>query len=239
MSSRIYRFLQILLLVALGAFLVEKALSGKLTWYINVRFMPLTLLGIALLTIMVIALIRHTQKTANTHEHLHANPVNLLVLLIPVLVGVLVPDRPLDAAAVASKGVTLNAPLVASENAEQQFDMAADERNIVDWLRIFSSESDLSPYLEQQASVIGFVYRDESLPENQFLVSRFVITCCAADAFALGIPVEWDGEMLEDNVWVKVKGGVEVSYWQNQKVPLILAESLEVVAEPEQPYLIP
>ena len=87
--------------------------------------------------------------------------------------------------------------------------------------------------------MIGFVYYDESLPENQFLVSRFVITCCAADSFALGIPVEWNGSELKENDWVQVKGPVQVTEWNEQKMPLILAESIEKTRAPDQPYLFP
>ena len=239
MSSRVYRLLQSLLLVALGIFLIEKALSGKLVWYINERFTPLTFVGITLLGLMALALLLRARKKADAHEHIHATPANLLILLVPILVGILLPSRPLDATAVASKGVTFNAPLVSSNDAGQLFEMASDERNIVDWIRIFSSGNDFTPYLGEQANVIGFVYHEENLPENQFLISRFVITCCAADGFAMGIPVEWSEESFEENTWVKVKGPIQVTEWHNQKTPLILAESVEIIDAPEQPYLIP
>jgi uncharacterized repeat protein (TIGR03943 family) len=239
MPSRLYRLLQSLLLIALCVFLAEKAISGKLTWYINLRFIPLTIVGVVLLAIMAQAVFNGTRDKENDHVHDHAAPGGLLILMIPVLVGVLLPARPLDAAAVDSKGITVNAPLVASNSTGQQFQAAADQRNILDWIRIFEYESDLSPYLGQGANVIGFVYYDDSLPENQFLVSRFVITCCAADGFALGIPVEWEGKRFEENAWVTVKGPVQATEWNGHKTPLILAEAVELTRAPEQPYLFP
>jgi uncharacterized repeat protein (TIGR03943 family) len=239
MPSRLYRLLQSVLLIALCIFLAEKAISGKLTWYINLRFLPLTIIGVVLLAIMAQAVFNGSRDKWADHEHVHTLPGGLLILMIPVLVGVLLPARPLDASAVDSKGISINAPLVSANTAAQQFESAPDQRNIMDWIRIFAYESDLSPYLNQQANVIGFVYYDDSLPEDQFLVSRFVITCCAADGFALGIPVKWKGERFEENDWVTVKGPVQQTEWNGQKMPLILAESVEITRAPEQPYLFP
>jgi len=239
MSPRLYRLLQSLLLVALSVFLAGKVIGGKLTWYINQRFLPLTLIGVILLATMAEAVFRPARNKGAAQEHVHILPGNLLILLIPVLLGMLFPARPLDAIAVDSKGIVVNAPLESSDGVERQFEAAADQRNILDWIRIFNYENDLSPYLGQQANVIGFVYYDERLPENQFLVSRFIITCCAADAFAIGVPVEWNGEEFDENTWVKVKGPVQVTEWNDQKTPLILAESVEITRAPEQPYLFP
>ena len=237
MSSRLYRLLQSVMLIILGIFLAEKAISGKLAWYINLRFLPLTVVGIVLLAFLAQAVFRHMRN--NEVDHDHVVPGGLLILIIPVLASIFLPARPLDSIAVDSKGISINAPLVSANSTEQQFEAAADQRNILDWIRIFNYESDLSSYAGQQANVIGFVYHDESLPENQFLVSRFVITCCAADSFALGIPVEWSGDMFKENDWVQVKGPVQVTEWNEQKMPLILAESIEKTRAPDQPYLFP
>jgi len=239
MSPRLYRLLQSLLLVALSVFLAGKIIDGKVTWYINQRFLPLTFVGIILLAVMAQAVFRQARNKENAQEHTHILPGNLFILLIPALLGTFLPARPLDATAVDLKGITTNAPIVSSDGAERQFEAAADQRNILDWMRIFNDENDLSSYLGQQAHVIGFVYYDEYLPDNIFLISRFIITCCAADAYAIGIPVEWNGEVFDENTWVKVKGQVQYTEWNDQKLPLILADSVEITEVPGQPYLFP
>ena len=112
MSSRLYRLLQGVMLIILGIFLAEKAISGKLTWYINLRFLPLTIVGIVLLAFLAQAVFRHMGDNEVDHDHVHVVPGGLLILIIPVLVGVLLPARPLDSIAVDSKGISINAPLV-------------------------------------------------------------------------------------------------------------------------------
>lgn len=242
MPERMYRAFQALLLMALCLFLTDKVISGKLAWYINLRFLPLTILGIILLAAMAQTIFQ-TRRNAgkNRHDdHDHSMPAgNLLMLLIPLAIGVLIPARPLDSTAVSSRGVSLSAPLVASDSEGRQLELAPDQRNILDWIRIFNYEGDLTPYLDQPAHVLGFVYHDQRLPDGQFLLSRFIISCCAADGFAIGIPVQWDDPDLRENTWVQVRGPVQVTELEGQRLPLILAESVVEVPAPDQPYLVP
>jgi uncharacterized repeat protein (TIGR03943 family) len=230
------------MLIALSLFLAGKLISGKLTLYINLRFIPLTMLAIALLAVMAQTIFTRSRRKDDHEEdedHSHSSTGNLIILFIPVLIGLLFPSRPLDSSAVETKGVNVSAPLIANASVTE-FEVAADQRNILDWMRIFGYEEDLSPYLNQNAKVIGFVYHDDRLPEDQFLVSRFVISCCAADGFAIGIPVQWDDSAaLEENTWVEVEGPVQVTEFNDQKTPLIIASSVTDIREPEQPYLFP
>jgi putative membrane protein len=92
----------------------------------------------------------------------------------------------------------------------------------------------------QQADVVGFVYHDARLAEGQFLVGRFTVTCCVADAAAIGMIVIWPpAQALPANAWVRVRGAVSAATLDGRPIPLIAAESVEQVAEPDNPYLYP
>ena len=126
------------------------------------------------------------------------------------------------------------------DSSAQLFETVSEERNILDWIKLFNFETDLSQFEGQKASVIGFVYFDESLNANQFFVSRFVVSCCAADGFAIAMVGEWpQAATLEKDSWVLVKGTVETITLNDQAVPLIKADSVQVIPAPEQPYLFP
>ncbi len=59
-------------------------------------------------------------------------------------------------------------------------------------------------------TVYGFVYTDDSFPENTVLVSRMLIACCAADAAIVGFHVKTGGGAdLAANEWVRVTGTVQ------------------------------
>ena len=100
-------------------------------------------------------------------------------------------------------------------------DVAPDDRTVLDWIKIFNYNQDLTPYLGKQANVVGFVYHDPRLKTGQFMVGRFAVTCCVADAFAIGMAVDWAGSgAFTDNSWVDVKGPVDTVTIDGQKVPL-------------------
>jgi uncharacterized repeat protein (TIGR03943 family) len=242
------RSFQGLLLLGLCIFFASKAVNGQITWYINARFIPLTLFGILFLAILAQTVFtevrRSRQQDGNEeHDHHHENEhssAGLWIMLIPLLIGVLIPPRPLDSSAFTSKGLNSNTPLVSADSSAKLFETESEERNILDWLKLFTYNEDVVQFTDQKASVIGFVYFDESLGENQFYISRFVVSCCAADGFAIAIPVQWnDLAALEQDSWVQVKGTIEPIIIDESNVPLLIAESIQSVPIPEQPYLFP
>lgn len=247
MSIQRYRFLQAIIIFALCLFLIVKLVSGNLSLYINIRYMSLTVFGILALAIMVLGLMHPPQSHSDEHEHHdhsdHKHNTSsgaLIILTFPLLIGVLIPSHPLDATAASTRGMNVSAPLVSNSSQSRQFEAAADTRNILDWIRIFNSTTDLTPYLGQTAKVTGFVYHDPRLPENQFIVSRFVITCCTADASAIGMVVTWNGSnALKQSDWIEVKGPVQSSQLGGQPIPLIEAILVQPAQQPQQPYLYP
>lgn len=248
MTHRMNRSFQGLILLGLCIFFASKAINGQLTWYINARFIPLTLFGIlflALLAQTVFTEVRRSRQEEAEHGHDHHHEhehsaTGLWVMIIPLLIGVLIPARPLDSSAFESKGFNTNTPLVSADSSAQLFETESEERNILDWLKLFNYNDDLAQFTGQSASVIGFVYFDETLDENQFYVSRFVVSCCAADGFAIAMPVEWNNlAELEQDAWVQVKGTIETLTIDDRNVPLLVADSIQSVPVPERPYLFP
>jgi uncharacterized repeat protein (TIGR03943 family) len=247
MPKRLYRSFQALLLLALCIFFASKVASGQLAYYINLRFVPLTIFGIIFLAVLAQTMFteikrsRHLAVDDDEHDHEHTPAsANLWFMLVPLLIGILIPARPLDSSAFSTKGFNTSSPLVGADTSAQILGADSEERNVLDWIKLFNLESDTSPFIGQKASVIGFVYFDESLSENQFFISRFVVSCCAADGFAIAMVGEWpQTSTLEQDSWVLVKGTVQSITLKDQVVPLIKAESVQPVPVPEQPYLFP
>lgn len=246
MPSRMIRSFQGLLLLGLSIFFASKAANGQLTWYINARFIPLTIFGIIMLAILAQTVFTEIKRSrqralAGEHDHDHAPAASSLwFMLVPLLIGVLIPARPLDSAAFATKGFNTNAPLISADSSALLFETDSEERNVLDWIKLFNYEENVTQFIGQKASVIGFVYFNEDLSENQFFVSRFVVSCCAADGFAIAMAAEWDdAAALQQDSWVLVKGTIEAITINDRRVPMIVAESVQEVPVPNQPYLYP
>lgn len=249
MTLRAYRAFQALILAAIGLFLLQKIWSGTLFWYINQRYLILifaTGLGFLALAQAVLAARPkpHSHEASEPHEH-HADHEHsysrwgLAIIALPVLLGVLVPARPLGTAAISNKGLNTNAPLTVT-GAATSLEIASVDRTILDWIRAYNYANDVSQFDGQQANVVGFVYHDTRLAKDEFLVGRFALNCCVADATAIGMVVKTDkAATFADNSWVRVAGAVKATEVDGKKIPLITVEEIEAVGEPEQPYLYP
>ena len=251
MSTKIYRTLQAVILFGLGLMVFLKFKANTLYYYINERFFSLVLLGaigfflLAAVTFMSITKEEldhdHDEHYDHGHNHSSGNVWALVIAAIPLLLGILVPAKPLDASVIESRGVS-NEALISSTGSDSGLELStpADQRTILDWIRSFNYSADPAEFFGETADVIGFVYRDPRLEPDQFLVSRLAITCCVADAFAIGMVVEWDQAIeMSNNTWVHVRGEVQAIKLNGETIPLIVAESVKETAEPAQPYLFP
>lgn len=88
----------------------------------------------------------------------------------------------------------------------------------------------------EQIVLDGIVTTDESLPPDEFLLTRFIVTCCTADATIAQVRVVGaaPGAFTIDE-WVQVTGRV---YPVGRDV-LVAAERIEPIEAPADPYLTP
>jgi uncharacterized membrane protein YcgQ (UPF0703/DUF1980 family) len=85
---------------------------------------------------------------------------------------------------------------------------------------------------EEKVTTVGMVAHVPQLPPDQFLLIRFRMTCCAADATPVAVPVRWAGAAsLKDRTWVKVSGQT------NPTAKAVVADKVEPAREPSNPYL--
>lgn len=87
---------------------------------------------------------------------------------------------------------------------------------LMDERAVFDPQADLfADYLLEPAAALegrmvtlyGFVYRDDSFEDDMVLVSRLMISCCAADASVVGFHVHvYPGIDLQTDEWIRVTG---------------------------------
>jgi uncharacterized repeat protein (TIGR03943 family) len=261
MSAKLETTLKGLILVGLALFLTNSIINGTLLFYINRRFAWLTWVATILLLLMVFAYQRSMGAERHQHDHSatssglehgggHSHPHAahrhgaasswgpLVLMAVPLLLGLLVPPQPLGAQAMGAREV--NTGRMGLGNDETVLTRTAAERNILDWLRVFNAAGDPSALAGQEATVIGFVYRDETFAADRFMVSRFILTCCVADATAVGLIVSWPGSLdLPLDTWVEVHGAFQPGQFEGEETPILSADSVRPTTPPNQPYLYP
>lgn len=260
MSPRVEYLLRAIVLAASGLMFYAKISDGTLAFYINQRFAWLSLVAVIIyftlaMTMVykasayrrdrplnelaefdVIPLQARSSRRVSAHR---ASWLALGLLILPALFGFFTPARPLGASAIESRGIGLMAPDRTGTVTQAQR-IATGPKNILDWLREFSRAADLSVFEGKEADVIGFVYKDPRAKPDEFWVSRFAVSCCVADATALGLLVQTaEADALETDSWVRVVGKFKVGDFAGERIPVIVAERVEPTAQPAQPYLYP
>jgi uncharacterized repeat protein (TIGR03943 family) len=241
--------LRSLLFGAMGAYFLGLWLTGGLGNYINARFVWLSVVAAIILFVLTLSCayaflrsrfgkfdLAYGYHDLTGHMHPRVTIPMLMVLAAPVVFGVLVPSKPLGASAVGGD-LMPNAP------ADNVVGASANslEWSVVDWLRVFYYIGNPDRLNNREADVIGFVYRREGDPKGHFMVARFVMSCCSADASAVGMPVAWGGaDNLPVDKWVHVRGPVKVQQFGKNALPVIEAKSVQDMdGPPPQPYLYP
>ena len=259
MNETLSTMIKSAVLVGTGLMLYAKISAGTLTYYINPRFVWLPyvalLIVISLALAMVYQLINrpklalatahdHTHDHTHDHDHDHTHNTSWLtiaLLMIPVLFGLLAPTKPLGSGALGSRGLGQSAPAREAASSLRLAAPAKGEKNIMDWLREFSRSSNLNSFVGQPVDVIGFVYKDPKAGAGRFWVARFTVSCCVADASAIGMLVLSDNTVkdLQNDQWVRVTGKITVGDFDGEQVPVIAANKIELTVTPDNPYLQP
>lgn len=222
--------IETVLLAGIAAMLLTKTLRGILIFYIHPRFTLLVVAcGVALL---LVAGVRLRTIVGQATEPLLGRWNRYLVLTFALLLGTLVPARPLGADTLTS--AALGTGLPASTNLV----VDADTRqwNLLQWAIMRQVRGDA---LEGKAAdVIGFVYHDSKRPHEGFYIVRYVLACCTADSNGAGLPVVWRNDTaLPANTWVHVRGPIGRATIGGQSELAVLATAVDIVPQPADPYL--
>lgn len=99
---------------------------------------------------------------------------------------------------------------------------------------------DLDKFKGKKIKIKGFVYKEEGLPLNQLVISRFLITHCVADASIIGFLSEFsDVPPLDQDAWIEAEGVLDITTYNGAVLPLIKITDWKKINEPKTPYVYP
>ncbi|WP_312117155.1 TIGR03943 family putative permease subunit [Brevibacillus reuszeri] len=111
-----------------------------------------------------------------------------------------------------------------------------DEKVFLDGLT--TMELYAKEFAGKEMETLGFVYRQSDFSNQQFVVARFSVSCCTADASVFGILVEKpDGNKWAKDSWVKVRGKLELRKVDGFDMLVLKANHVEPVKAPKDPYV--
>jgi uncharacterized repeat protein (TIGR03943 family) len=168
--------------------------------------------------------------------------VTTALLLVPLVVLAIIPSGALGSDAARSRGlrsVPVRAPKAST-------DLDTRDLTILDIVYATTSPSYAKELaIEQGADVrlVGIAVKAGGAPAGGFLLTRFLITCCVADAVPISVRVSGSGAgAVRDNSWVEAQGTIT---WnpapQGTDATEVTAdlrlERVKAVSEPIDPYL--
>jgi uncharacterized repeat protein (TIGR03943 family) len=86
----------------------------------------------------------------------------------------------------------------------------------------------------------GFVYRDENMSDNQFVIGRFTVQCCSADAAPYGVLVQYEkGNLFATDQWIQITGKIDQTTFNGTKLMIIEADRIQKIEAPKELYVYP
>lgn len=222
---------EVAILSGTATLLLARWLRGHLNYYIHPRYSLLVVAAALLLLLLALVQLRALIDGSRGRPGW-----GYLLLATPLLLGTLIPARPLGADTLAARGIELNRTLDGSRVAQ----LTDDTRRwtLLDWGSALSVQGEA--LRGAPADIIGFVFHDQALGRDAFYAVRYVVTCCAADGAGVGLPVVWSsGAALPKDSWVRVTGSIDWIDVAGVEQPALRADSVEPIAEPDDPYLYP
>ena len=243
-SSLRKSWLDILAITAWGILLLKYAIDGTLYILIHPSYYLLvTVTGGCLLLIGILQGWRlYRGRIANNQElHISLLPPGLtaMLLLSTAIAGLIITPKLFTSQAAIQRGVSAEAVTV-TRSQTQAFNTSVkpESRTLVDWVRTLNNYPEPDAYLGQKASINGFVFYPKDLPANYLMLSRFVITCCAADAYPVAIPIKFTGarQTYPQDSWFQVKGKAIVETFSGSRQFVIEASEIKPIPTPKNPY---
>ncbi len=263
-SLKIQRFLpglDALAILAWGALLFRYSVSGQLKLLIHPNYFWLVFLTSVILLVLGGFKIWQWGKdwrnqgtetaVRETVQHITLLPPGWAtgLLLMTAIAGFLITPTVLSSQVALQRGISASLPVTSLQPQAFRATIKPENRTLIDWIRTLNAYPEPDAYAGQKANVTGFVVHVNSLPDNYILLGRFIITCCAVDAYPVGLPVKLDrdrsayppdswlqitGEMLTETLPLERQTLQETATDQRQLV--LAAQSIKVIPTPADPY---
>jgi len=234
-------------IAAWGVVLLKLWLSGQLYLLVHPNYIPLTVTAGLCLTLVGAAeawrvFKRREGSNNNQQQQQHITLIkpslSSSLLLIVAIIALFISPRPFTSEKAIHRGVTEN--IAEARTIPQSFRASnrPEERTLVEWVRTISAYPEPDTYKGQKVKVTGFAVHAPDQPDNMFLITKFVITCCAADVYPVSLPVKITESRANypPDRWFQIEGQADVETTGNNRQVIIVASNITAIAEPKNPY---
>lgn len=235
------------ILLGFAFFFCTTLLSGTVSLYISPKFTPYVIFT----TVVMFLLSGFVLKDLFNPRGKKADIGTCAVFIIPLVIAFLVPPTTMNStsASVRRLNIDQNVSLTtdrdqpsgvqnssASEPEPAADTIIVDSNNFIYWLG--ELYTNFNEYNGKKVDITGFVLKEESFTDNELVVARFIMICCAADVQVSGILCHYEGaSAFEPDTWVNVTGEITSVEYQGKKIPAIVADKIKQADRPRNEYV--
>lgn len=242
--------LRIIILSCFTLFYFSIIINGKVLLYVHPRIKPFIILAMIAMPIIALCSI----KEGNNNNRKKVKLYSYGIYLIPIVLGAFINSVEIDSTAVKSIEITSPKLTEVVEDDTNLYETQGNpsEKSIKienDIIKITTDNyvssldeilNNPNQYADKNIEIDGFVYKDDTINENQFVVGRFMMVCCAADTQIVGLLAEYPGaKNFSNDTWVKVKGKLATGVYSGDQEIVIAVESIEIDDNPDKNYVYP
>lgn len=243
--NRLIPWLNIAAITAWGVLILKYQFTGKLNLLIHRDYSWLAITGaiglifLGGLKAQDLLQRRRRRDEVQVEAHLTLLPpsVGSGLLLATAILGLIITPQVFASQTALQRGVTDS--IGATRSQPQAFHSVAipEKRSLVDWVRTLNVYPEPDAYAGQKAKVKGFVIHPPEMSNQYLLLSQFIITCCAADAYPVGLPVKLsDGASYSADSWLEVEGKMYTENLAGKRQLTIDSTAVRKIPQPDNPY---
>jgi len=216
-------------LIAWAGLYVFLLATDRTSLYLSARTAWLVPVGAIILIVSVVGyLVTRPDSPALSNRSVSG----LALVALPVVVVIALPPASLTSFAASRRSSFASAAFVTSVE-----DISTGSLSLADVAGAVRSDEAMAALTARagaEVEFVGFVSRDPGVPADEFLLTRFLISCCVADALSVQVRIvdAPAGEFKQDQ-WVQVTGNL---FPLNNEV-VVQAEDVVKVPRPKHPYL--
>ncbi|HWL65955.1 MAG TPA: TIGR03943 family protein [Actinomycetota bacterium] len=216
-------------LIAWAGLYVFLLATDRTSLYLSARTAWLVPVGAIILIVSVVGyLVTRPDSPALSNRSVSG----LALVALPVVVVIALPPASLSSFAASRRSSFASAAFVTSVE-----DISTGSLSLADVAGAVRSDEAMAALTARagaEVEFVGFVSRDPGMPADEFLLTRFLISCCVADALSVQVRIvdAPAGEFKQDQ-WVQVTGNL---FPLNNEV-VVQAEDVVKVPRPKHPYL--
>lgn len=261
-----YKLAKIIILIGFSVFYLKILISKEILLYVHPRIIPFAIFSTFFMIITAIFLITSLYTSYKRTFKIKKYIAFIIPLILIFLISTLKSDaKTLDINANSTSNSKSNT-VSSSNNNEYAPDLYSGKtasygdgtisnpkldisNNII---KVSSKNfvssldeiiSNCAKYEGDSIEITGFIYNDKNLnlTNNQFIIARYMMVCCAADMQIAGLRCQYINieNSLDLNTWVKISGKIKNDSYESNPDPLILIDKIEIDSNPDTSYVYP